>query len=55
MACGRHVKGHMREHHEKTGHSFVLSFSDLSVWCYDCDAYIDNKVLSRVQLKLLNR
>lgn len=27
-----------------SSHPLVLSFSDLSVWCYPCEAYIDNKV-----------
>ena len=44
VGCGRHVSGHMRNHHEESGHSLVLSFSDLSVWCYECDAYIEYDV-----------
>ena len=26
-----------------------LSCSDLSVWCFDCDSYVDNKVLYDVK------
>ena len=25
-------------HNLQTGHMVVLSFSDLSVWCYECDS-----------------
>ena len=25
-------------------HRLSLSFSDLSVWCYACDSYVDNPV-----------
>ena len=44
--CSRFVNSHMVEHYEKTKHSMVLSFSDLSFWCYSCDAYIENSILS---------
>lgn len=36
---------HMLGHHLNTMHSLALSCSDLSVWCYVCEAYVDNKVL----------
>ena len=39
----------MVEHFEKTNHSMTLSFSDLSTWCYTCDAYVDNIVLNDVK------
>jgi hypothetical protein len=26
------------------GHLMCLSYSDLSVWCYGCDQYVDNQV-----------
>lgn len=29
-------------HSVASGHPLSLSFSDLSVWCYRCEAYIDN-------------
>ena len=35
---------HMVEHQDTAGHKMALSFSDLSVWCYLCDSYIDNHV-----------
>uniref|UniRef100_A0A804PSH2 UBP-type domain-containing protein n=1 Tax=Zea mays TaxID=4577 RepID=A0A804PSH2_MAIZE len=28
-------------HEEETGHCLALSFSDLSVWCFSCDSYLD--------------
>ncbi|KAM5145734.1 protein deacetylase HDAC6 [Mantella aurantiaca] len=45
VLCGRYVSQHMMSHGVSSGHSLVLSFSDLSVWCYSCDAYIHNEVL----------
>jgi len=38
--CSRYVSGHMLEHNQKTGHALVVSFSDFSCWCYECDSYI---------------
>jgi histone deacetylase 6 len=32
-------------HGATTEHKVVLSYADLSVWCYGCDAYIDNELL----------
>jgi histone deacetylase 6 len=34
----------MLAHNETTKHPLVLSFSDLSVWCYGCDSYVYNSV-----------
>ncbi|XP_014270934.1 histone deacetylase 6 isoform X2 [Halyomorpha halys] len=45
VECGRYVNGHMMEHNGSTNHPLTLSFSDLSVWCYPCQNYIDNQVL----------
>ena len=42
--CGRYVNKHMVYHTRETNHSMVLSFSDLSVWCYSCDSYVHNRV-----------
>ncbi|CAK1540301.1 unnamed protein product [Leptosia nina] len=44
-ACGRHINGHMGAHYRATNHPLSLSLADLSVWCYPCDAYIDNPLL----------
>uniref|UniRef100_A0A1L8DWX0 Protein deacetylase HDAC6 n=1 Tax=Nyssomyia neivai TaxID=330878 RepID=A0A1L8DWX0_9DIPT len=43
--CGRYVGEHMLYHHLDTEHPLTLSYSDLSVWCYKCESYIDNPML----------
>uniref|UniRef100_A0A182K760 Protein deacetylase HDAC6 n=1 Tax=Anopheles christyi TaxID=43041 RepID=A0A182K760_9DIPT len=44
--CGRYVNEHMLRHSTETvDHPLALSFADLSVWCYGCDAYIDHPAL----------
>lgn len=40
VCCSRYVEGHMAEHGESTEHPIVVSLSDLSFWCYQCDSYI---------------
>ncbi|XP_077568734.1 protein deacetylase HDAC6 [Stigmatopora nigra] len=45
VACGRYVNEHMLMHGITTDHRVVLSFCDLSVWCYACEAYVHNQVL----------
>ncbi|XP_034252879.1 histone deacetylase 6 isoform X1 [Thrips palmi] len=45
VLCGRYVNEHMSGHGHEVGHPLTLSFSDLSVWCYECEAYIDNAIL----------
>lgn len=43
--CSRFVQEHMLFHHLDTQHPLALSIRDLSVWCFACDAYVDNAVL----------
>lgn len=43
--CGRFVNQHMMQHGMDMQHFLTLSYSDLSVWCYGCDAYIHNETL----------
>ena len=43
--CSRYVKEHMLIHGTEKEHSVTLSFSDISVWCYTCNDYIDNPKL----------
>lgn len=43
--CGRYVNEHMVTHGVVSQHPLVLSFSDLSVWCYLCEAYVHNQIL----------
>lgn len=40
--CARSINQHGLIHAEEMEHPLALSFSDLSVWCYKCEAYIDN-------------
>lgn len=43
--CGRYINQHMVAHSDSSGHRMVLSLADLSVWCFTCDAYVDNPVV----------
>lgn len=43
--CGRFINQHMLQHGMDMQHYLTLSYSDLSVWCYGCDAYIHNETL----------
>eukprot|EP00057_Strongylocentrotus_purpuratus_P015728 XP_011670202.1 PREDICTED: histone deacetylase 6 isoform X1 [Strongylocentrotus purpuratus] len=43
--CGRYVNEHMLMHGLESSHLMVLSYADLSAWCYGCDAYIHNEIL----------
>ncbi|XP_023150926.1 histone deacetylase 6 isoform X1 [Amphiprion ocellaris] len=45
VLCGRYVNEHMVSHGVVSQHPLVLSFSDLSVWCYLCEAYVHNQIL----------
>ena len=45
----RYVSGHQVSHHSTSHHPLALSFSDLSVWCFDCDSYVDNERLYGVK------
>ncbi|TPP60818.1 Histone deacetylase 6 [Fasciola gigantica] len=41
--CGRYANSHMLEHFSSMRHPLVLSFADLSSWCYECEAYVHNE------------
>nr|XP_028568036.1 histone deacetylase 6-like [Podarcis muralis] len=45
VCCGRYIKQHMVAHNSESGHPLVLSFADLSVWCYGCQAYVHHPIL----------
>ncbi|XP_063863444.1 histone deacetylase 6-like isoform X3 [Scylla paramamosain] len=45
VLCGRFVAEHMLMHGVCEEHHLVLSFSDLSTWCYACDSYVHNPAL----------
>ncbi|XP_075395011.1 protein deacetylase HDAC6 [Tenrec ecaudatus] len=49
VCCSRYVKAHMIRHHEETGHPLVLSFIDMSTWCYHCQAYVHHQTLIDVK------
>lgn len=49
--CSRYVKGHMSEHNKTIKHEIALSFTDGSIWCYDCDSYITSTPLTMLQIK----
>eukprot|EP01080_Neovahlkampfia_damariscottae_P008541 gene8541-365_t len=43
VCCSRYVNGDMKKHGTEKNHNVGISFSDMSVWCYECNEYIDNK------------
>ncbi|XP_062975530.1 histone deacetylase 6 isoform X2 [Elgaria multicarinata webbii] len=45
VCCGRYINQHMVAHNSESGHPLVLSFADLSAWCYECQAYIHHQIL----------
>ncbi|XP_042878465.1 histone deacetylase 6-like isoform X3 [Penaeus japonicus] len=45
VLCGRFVNEHMLMHGVTEEHYMVLSYADLSVWCYSCDSYIHHEIL----------
>ncbi|KAM9577234.1 protein deacetylase HDAC6 isoform 2-T4 [Trichechus inunguis] len=49
VCCGRYINAHMIQHHEDSGHPLVLSFVDLSTWCYHCQAYVHHQALLDVK------
>lgn len=48
VGCSRWRKGHAVSHYKESRHCIALSLSDLSVWCYDCDAYILHPDLEKI-------
>lgn len=40
VRCSRYVSQHALEHHRQSGHTPALSLSDMSTWCFHCDAYV---------------
>ncbi|XP_008555902.1 histone deacetylase 6 isoform X1 [Microplitis demolitor] len=40
--CARNINQHAILHGQNEDHPMTLSFTDLSVWCYGCEAYVDN-------------
>lgn len=50
----RYKEGHCLSHSQETGHCLALSFSDLSVWCYACDNYLDHAKLYPVKGSIMH-
>ncbi|KAI3409969.1 Histone deacetylase 6 [Globodera pallida] len=44
--CSRFVEGHAVTHYETANHPIALSYADVSVWCYTCNAYLDNNAFA---------
>lgn len=38
----------MKKHNTESNHAVAVSFSDLSVWCYSCDSYIEDPSLKEI-------
>nr|XP_045600455.1 histone deacetylase 6-like isoform X1 [Procambarus clarkii] len=49
VLCGRFVSEHMMLHGLMHEHKMVLSFTDLSVWCYACDVYVHHPILEEAK------
>ncbi|CAO2842082.1 unnamed protein product [Amaranthus hypochondriacus] len=49
VLCSRFINKHMLEHYQEKGHCLALSYSDLSVWCFACDAYLDAQVIEKLR------
>nr|KAF6294602.1 histone deacetylase 6 [Pipistrellus kuhlii] len=47
--CSRYINAHMVRHYESSGHPLVLSYTDLSTWCYPCQAYVHHQTLLEVK------
>lgn len=41
IKCSRYANRHMVEHHTETTHCIAASFVDLSLWCFECEDYLD--------------
>ncbi|KAF9675816.1 hypothetical protein SADUNF_Sadunf09G0072600 [Salix dunnii] len=45
----RFVNKHMLQHTQQINHCLALSYSDLSVWCFACDSYLDAQVIMQLR------
>ncbi|PKA58165.1 BRCA1-associated protein [Apostasia shenzhenica] len=48
VLCSRFINKHMLNHHEESGHCLALSFSDLSIWCFACESYLDVQAITQL-------
>ncbi|KAK3420456.1 hypothetical protein EUGRSUZ_G01266 [Eucalyptus grandis] len=49
VLCSRYVNKHMLQHYQQTSHCLALGFSDLSVWCFSCNSYINAQVVPQLR------
>ncbi|KAJ4824537.1 hypothetical protein Tsubulata_037416 [Turnera subulata] len=50
VLCSRFVNKHMLQHYQQQmNHCIALSYSDLSVWCFACDSYLDAQVIAQLR------
>ncbi|XP_076953894.1 uncharacterized protein LOC143628112 [Bidens hawaiensis] len=49
VLCSRFINKHMLEHYQQQNHCLALSYSDLSVWCFSCNSYLDAQVMPRLR------
>ncbi|MCO5570522.1 hypothetical protein L7F22_024245 [Adiantum nelumboides] len=49
VECGRYINGHMLAHSKTSDHAIAISHSDLSIWCFKCDAYLDAQAIPQLQ------
>ncbi|KAK3193007.1 hypothetical protein Dsin_024317 [Dipteronia sinensis] len=49
VLCSRFVNKHMLQHFQQSNHSVALSYSDLSIWCFVCEAYLDAQVIPQLR------
>ncbi|KAK9715839.1 hypothetical protein RND81_06G193100 [Saponaria officinalis] len=49
VLCSRFINKHMLEHYEQKEHCLALSYSDLSVWCFNCEAYLDAQLMPQLR------
>ncbi|KAJ6310424.1 hypothetical protein OIU76_015197 [Salix suchowensis] len=49
VLCSRFVNKHMLQHSQQINHCLALSYSDLSVWCFACDSYLDAQVIMQLR------
>ncbi|CAI0470466.1 unnamed protein product [Linum tenue] len=50
VLCSRFVNKHMLQHYQQqTNHCVALSYSDLSVWCFACEAYLDATAIEQLR------
>jgi len=50
--CSRYVNSHGVAHFGSSGHPILISFSDLSFWCYSCEDYVLNDNLNIAKFTL---